>query len=86
MLLSGGDIMSAPAAGIPEIDDDPIIRLLWSGEAADLHEAEQLYLDRSLPEMLRLIGSDLSNEALAAHPLFLLLRSHGSWGWEDSLL
>jgi hypothetical protein len=33
-----------------------------------------------------LVGSDLSNEALSGHPLFLMLVAHGSRGWEDSLL
>jgi hypothetical protein len=45
-----------------------------------------MYLDASMPEVLRLIGSSVSDEELCRHPLMILLRSHGSRGWEDSLL
>lgn len=73
-------------SGIAEIDDDPVLRLLLSGAAATLHEAEEMYLDASMPEIVRLIGSSLRDEELCNHPLLILLRSHGSRGWEDSLL
>jgi hypothetical protein len=72
--------------GIAMVDDDPIIHLLISGESATLHEAEELYLNRSMPEILRLIESTLSDEELVNHPLLMLLRSHGSRAWEESLL
>jgi hypothetical protein len=78
--------MKIEKSGIPEIDDDPVIWLLWSGQAKTLHEAEEMYLDASLPEAYRLLASDLSDEELANHPLFLMMRWHGSRGWEDSLL
>lgn len=68
------------------IDDDPVARLLLSGQARTVDEAEEMYLDASMAEMLQLIGSDLTDEALSRHPLLVLLRSHGSRGWEDSLL
>ena len=73
-------------SGIPQIDDDPVLRLLFSGAAATLDEAEELYLDASMPEIVCLLGSSLSDEELCRHPLLILLRSHGSRGWEDSLL
>jgi hypothetical protein len=78
--------MSFEESGIPQIDDDPVLRLLLSGAAATLYEAEELYLDASMPEILRLLESPLSDEELAKHPLMVLLRSHGSRGWEDSIL
>lgn len=78
--------MNFEKTGIPQIDDDPVLRYLLSGEAKTLHEAEELYLDASMPEILRLLESPLSDEELANHPLMLLLRSHGSRGWEDSVL
>jgi hypothetical protein len=78
--------MSAEKTGIPQIDDDPVIWLLWTGQAKTLHEAEEMYLDASLPEVYRLLASDLSDDELANHPLMLMMRSHGSRGWEDSLL
>ena len=71
--------------GIATVDEDPIIRLLISGEAATLHEAEELYLNRSMPEILRLFESNLSDEELVNHPLLVLLRCHGSRPWEESL-
>lgn len=78
--------MRVEKSGIPEIDNDPVIRLIWSGQARTLHEAEEMYLDASLPEVYRLLESKLSNEELANHPLLQMMRSHGSRGWEDSLL
>jgi hypothetical protein len=67
------------------LEDDPVIRLLLRGEARTLDEAEEMYLDASLPELLRLLQSPLSDEELARHPLLVMLRAHGSRGWEDSL-
>jgi hypothetical protein len=78
--------MSFEETGISQIDEDPVLRLLLSGAAATLHEAEEMYLDASMPEIVRLIGSPLSNEELANHPLMILLRRHGSRGWEDSVV
>ena len=66
--------------------DDPVIQLLYCGEAQTLHEAEEQYLDQALPEILSLIGSSLSNNELARHPLLHLILAHGSRSWEDSLL
>jgi hypothetical protein len=77
--------MSFELTGIPEVDNDPVLRLLLSGAARTLDEAEEMYLDASMPEVLRLLGSDLSEDELCNHPLLVLLRSHGSRGWEDSV-
>ncbi|MCA9203029.1 MAG: hypothetical protein R3C99_08185 [Pirellulaceae bacterium] len=72
-------------------DDEPslenwIMSLIADGRADSLHEAEEIILNTSLPEVSRLCGSDLTIEQLAAHPLFQLFASHGSRGWEDSPL
>jgi hypothetical protein len=71
---------------IPELDDDPVLHLLLLGVAQTVAEAEEMYLDASLPEVLRLLQSPLSNEELGRHPLLVMYRRHGSRGWEDSLL
>ncbi len=71
---------------IPELENDPVIRFLLSGQARTLEEAEEMYLDASLPEVIRLLQSPLSDEELARHPLMVMLRAHGSRSWEDSLL
>jgi hypothetical protein len=71
---------------IPGVTDDPVLSLLLRGEAQTLYEAEEKYLNASLPEVIRLAGGPLSNEELAVHPLYCLLLAHGSRGWEDSLL
>ena len=65
---------------------DPVGDILLRGEAETLHEAEEKYLDAMMPEIMRLLGSDLSDEELVRHPLFQLVLSHGSRAWEDSLL
>ncbi len=78
--------MNSQESGIPAIDHDPVLRLLLSGAAATLDEAEELYLDASMPEIVRLLGSSLSDQELCAHPLMVLLRARGSRGWEDSVL
>ena len=65
--------------------DDPVVNLLLRGEAATLEEAEELYLDRALPELLTLLASPLSNTELEAHPLVQMYYRHGSRDWEDAL-
>jgi hypothetical protein len=81
-----GMAMSFEETGLACVDEDPVLHLLITGEAQTLHEAEELYLNRSMPEILQLFESPLSDEELANHPLLVLLRAHGSRGWEESLL
>ena len=75
----------------PELEDvtrvvsDPVAQLLLRGRAQTLREAEELYLDSCLPEVVRLLESELSDEELGRHPLMQMLRSHGSRGWEEAL-
>ncbi len=65
---------------------DPVERLLLTGRARTVHEAEEMYLDSAYPQLLALLASPLSNEELGRHPLLVLYRSHGSRPREDSLL
>lgn len=67
---------------------DPVERLLLTGQAGNVHEAEEMYLDSAdaHAEVLALLASPLSDEELGRHPLLLLYRSHGSRPREDSLL
>ena len=71
---------------IPGVTDDPVIQLILSGRARTFEEAEELFLNKSLPAIVELIGSPLSNEELENPPLMMLLRSRGMSGREDSLL
>jgi hypothetical protein len=59
--------------------------MILQGEAETAHEAEELYLDRNLDEVVRLVESPLSDEELREHPLIVLLFAHGSRDFEDSL-
>jgi hypothetical protein len=76
--------MVVPHDVIPGVTDDPVLRLLLTGKAKNLDEAEEMYLDDSLPEVLELLRQQLSDEELARHPLLTLLRVRGSRGREDS--
>lgn len=64
---------------------DHVERLLLTGRARTVYEAEEMYLDTAYPEVLALLASSLSNEELGRHPLFVLYRSHGSRPREDAL-
>jgi len=70
---------------MPEIDNDPVVHLLLTGQASTAEEAEEMYLDASLDEVIRLLQGPLSDEELGRHPLLVMYRQHGSRGWEDSL-
>ena len=77
--------MAAELEDITLLTSDPVARLLLCGRAETLHDAEELYLDSCLPEVLRLLGSDLSDEELGRHPLMRMLRAHGSRGWKEAI-
>jgi hypothetical protein len=64
---------------------DPVAQLLLSGEARTPSEAERLYLEGHLDEILRLVRSPLTDEEFRRHPLIQALFSQGSRGWEDSV-
>ncbi len=78
--------MPASQSILPELDSDPVLHLLVTGQAQTVAEAEEMYLNASLPEVIRLLQSPLSDEELGRHPLLVMFRRHGSRGWEDSLL
>ena len=65
--------------------DDPVLRLVLDRRARTLDEAEEIYFDESLPEVIELLGKPIPDEVLADHPLMMLLRVRGSRGREDSL-
>ncbi len=77
--------MSSEHEDLTKLTSDPVGQLLLSGKASTLHEAEELYLDHCLPEVLRLLESGLSDEELGRHPLMQMLRRHGSRAWEDAI-
>jgi len=77
--------MAPDLEDITFVSSDPVAKLLLSGRAATLREAEELYLDSCLPEVVRLLQSGLSDEELGRHPLMQMLRSHGSRGWEEAI-
>ena len=66
--------------------DDPVVQLLLSGRASSADEAERLYLEEHLDDVLALVNSNLSDEEFCRHPLIVTLRGRGSRGWEDSVL
>jgi len=65
--------------------DDPVARILLAGEARTVDEAEELYLDRHLMDVVDLVRSPLSDAEFRRHPLIALLLARGSRGHEDSL-
>jgi hypothetical protein len=69
---------------IARLTSDPVAQLLLNGRAETLSEAEELYLDACLPEVMRLLDAELSDEELGRHPLMRMLRSHGSRAWEEA--
>jgi hypothetical protein len=79
-------IVAANECIIPELDNHPVLHLLRAGAARTMAQAEEMYLNGSLPEVIRLLQCPLSNEELGCHPLLVMYRRHGSRGWEDSLL
>jgi hypothetical protein len=67
------------------LTDDPVAELILSGAARDVDEAEELYLEQHLDDVVRLVDSPLTEEEFRRHPLISLLLARGSRGWEDSL-
>jgi len=69
-----------------DLGADPVARLLLTGQARTVDEAEEMYLDASLPEFFALLETDICDDDLARHPLTRLLLSRGSRPREDSIL
>ena len=62
-----------------QIDD-----LLLTGTAQTASQAEEMFLDDHLPDLVRLV-QELNDEELARHEAIKLLMSHGSRRREDAL-
>ena len=75
--------MSSQAASVI---DDPVVELLLTGRADTADQAERLYLEEHLDEVMGLVNSPLSDEEFRRHPLIAILLGRGSRGWEDSIL
>jgi hypothetical protein len=65
--------------------DHEIAELLLSGRAETAAQAEELFLNEHLKEVLQLVASPMSELEFREHPLIRLLLSHGSRPSEDSL-
>ena len=68
------------------LPDDPVAQLILEGRAQTVEEAEILYLDEHIQDVIRLVESNLSDCELRRHPLIQLLFARGSRFWEDALL
>jgi hypothetical protein len=66
--------------------DNPAVQLLLEGRADTAEQAERLYLEEHLDEVVELVNSPLSHEEFRQHPPIVALLSRGSRGWEDSIL
>jgi len=65
--------------------DQAVTELLLDGLAQTVADAEEIYLNSHLSDVLRLVSSPLSDEEFRSHPLISLLISHGSRNWDDAL-
>ena len=65
---------------------DPVERLLVSGAAQTVSEAEEIVLNTSLDAVTELLQTPLSDDELGRHPLLVLYRTRGSRPREDDLL
>jgi hypothetical protein len=77
--------MTADREDFAALTNDPVSQLLLSGRAETVREAEELYLDSCLLEVVRLLQSPLSDEELGRCPLMSMLRAHGSRPWEEEV-
>ena len=68
------------------LNEDPVVEILLSGRAETVAEAERLYVDQHLDEVVDLVNSSLPDDQFRQHPLIATLLSRGSRGWEDSIL
>jgi len=64
---------------------DPVERLLVTGGARTVSEAEEIVLNTSLDAVTELLRMPLSDDELGRHPLLVLYRTRGSRPREDDL-
>jgi len=65
---------------------DPVERLLLTGAASSVADAEEIVLNTSLDAVVELLRTPLSDDELGRHPLLALYRTRGSRPREDDLL
>ena len=65
--------------------DDPVVAMLLREEVTTASEAEARYLDEHIADIVELVKSPLSEREFREHPLIVMLFSHGSREWEDSV-
>lgn len=65
---------------------DPVERLLLTGGATTVEEAEEIVLNTSFDAVTDLLRSPLTDDELGRHPLLALYRTRGSRPKEDDLL
>ncbi len=65
---------------------DPVERLLVSGDATTVSDAEEIVLNTSLDAVTELLRTPLTDDELGRHPLLALYRTRGSRPREDDLL
>jgi hypothetical protein len=88
-MVTPSDSAELPSIDIADLDSlvtDPVERLLLTGCARTVYEAEEMYLDSAYDQLLALLAGALSDGQLGRHPLLALYRCHGSRPREDSLL
>ncbi len=78
--------MNATSESAPDSLGDAVSALLLEGRATTAPEAERLYLEEHLDDVLQLVARPISDAEFRQHPLIIILLSHGSRGWEDSVL
>jgi hypothetical protein len=77
--------MTSVGGNAPFSTGDPVADLLVEGRASTVEQAQALYLDEHLDEVVALVESDLPEAEFRRHPLIALLLANGSRSWEDSL-
>jgi hypothetical protein len=71
---------------IPGITDDPVLRLVFTGQAETVEQAEEMYLESMHSELMDLLSGPLTNAELERHPLIVMLRRRAPRGWDESIL
>ncbi len=72
--------MALPSEAVHAAIDE----LLLTGQAQTASEAEAMFLDAHLSDIVQL-AAELDDDAFARHEAIKLLLAHGSRPWEDAL-
>jgi hypothetical protein len=65
--------------------ESAIIEMLLDGRATTVAQAEEMYLNEHLEDVLNLVRSPLPEREFREHPLIRLLLAHGGRASEDCL-